>query len=135
MNVIGAIVIPIICAALSVFINIQLAHSGILPADMLAGKTPTILDVSIQLIFISAGAIASASLVKSKELSDAALKPMLGTFAGLFTVLGLLASSQQQWGWVLEYPSLTRAWGPNIIGAATIGFAVWKISQVEVKTQ
>lgn len=133
MNWLSAVVIPLVCVVLSIFVNILLAQAQILPPDMLNGDVPTILDVSVQFVFISAGVIASASIIEHKAFKEATPIPWFVTFAGLCVILGLLGSSQQEWKWVAGYPNLVRVWGPNIIGAVTIGYAVWKISQVKIR--
>lgn len=127
MNLLASFGIPLLCTLLTVFINVLLAQAGILPPESLQGNPPTILDVSIQLIFIASGAVISVALLRDHSIRSHGLWPAILCFAGLCIVLGTLAISMQSWSWVGPWRGWLRVWIPNLIGGLTVGVCVWKI--------
>jgi hypothetical protein len=117
--------VPFVCTVMSVCVNIILAQAEILDRAALAGNPPTVLDVSIQLVFISVGAIASIGLVEDDGLRARALRPLLYCFAALCIILAMQALSKQHWGWVVS--GMLRVWIPDVIGAMTMGLTIWDV--------
>lgn len=119
--------VPFVCTVMSVCVNVILAQAEILDRASLNGNPPTVLDVSIQLVFISVGAIAAIGLVEDEGLKARALWPLLYCFAALCVILAMQSLSKQQWDWVVLNRGLLRVWLPDIIGAITMGLTIWLV--------
>lgn len=131
---VSSLVVPCVCTIMSVCVNIILAQAEILDREALTGKIPTVLDVSIQLVFISVGAIASIGLVKDEGLRAKALWPLLYCILALCTILALQALSKQQWSWAIANQGMLRIWLPNVVGAITMGLTVWEVEYTSHET-
>lgn len=108
--------VPLACGVATVFVNIVLAHSGVADRAALAGDTPTVLDVSMQLIFIAAGGAISLALSPNHTTQARSAIPLVACFFALCVDLGILIISEQPWEWVAENYGLVRVWIPNMIG-------------------
>jgi len=125
LNFITAAIVPFACVLLSIFLKVVLAV--MLDPAPLKGATPPVLDVSIQLILISMGGVLTGRLSKDQALKNKLFWPAVGCFVGLIVTLTLLAVSKLPWDFISAYQSWFRVWGPNLVGAATIGITIGSV--------
>lgn len=120
--------VPLLCVVASGFVNLVLVQAGLIDKSALNPKLPTVLDVSLQLVFITVGAIVTMSNSKDPRLQAKILPPMIFCFFAMCFILGLQAMSTiTMWPWVTKWQLILRVIGPDVIGAGTIGFTVWNL--------
>lgn len=120
--------LPLVCVVASGFINLILVQAGLIDKAALDPKLPTVLDVSLQLVFITVGAIVTMSNTGDSGLQARILSPMILCFFALCFILGLQAmSTVTTWPWVNKWQIILRVVGPDVIGAGTIGFTIWNL--------
>lgn len=110
---------------MSVCVNVVLAQAGVVDRSALDGDLPTVLDVSIQLVFVSIGAIAALALVKDQTVRARTIWPMVLCLAALCLIMASQSVSIQDWAWADAHQPFLRIWLPDAIGAMTIGLTVW----------
>ncbi len=122
------LLLPLFFTIVSVALNLILVKIGIMDSNVLDPKLPTILDVSLPLVFVTTGAMVTVNSTDDIFLKSGALTPMIACFFILIFIFAVQAlSTEMRLIWVQNNLCWFRIIIPDILGAMTIGITIWHL--------
>lgn len=118
--------VPLLCVLASGFLNIVIIKIGIGDQAALNPTNPTVLDVSLQLVFLTVGTLVTLTNVKNTTIRANALTPAMFCFFALCLILGIQAiTTEKSWTFIQQHIIWFRIIIPDIFGAMTVGLTIW----------